>query len=64
MGLIDRVVRVTLAIVVAVLYFTESISGTAAIILGALSAIFILTSIVGVCPLYLPLKLSTKGKGE
>ena len=38
MGTIDRVVRVLVAVVIAVLYFTEQITGTAAIILGALAA--------------------------
>ena len=48
------------AAVVAVLYFTGMISGTVAIILGVLAAVFILTSVVGTCPLYLPFKLSYK----
>jgi hypothetical protein len=62
MGTIDRVVRVLVAVVIAVLYFTEQITGTAAIILGALAAIFILTSLMSFCPLYLPFGLSTRGK--
>lgn len=62
MGTIDRVVRVVIALVIAVLYFTEQITGTAAIILGALAAIFVLTSLVSFCPLYLPFGLSTRGK--
>lgn len=60
MGMIDRVLRVVFAVAVAVLYFAHMISGTAAIILGALSVVFVLTSAVGTCPLYLPLGLSTK----
>jgi len=47
-------------LVVAILYFAGQISGTAAIILGILAAVFILTSLVGTCPLYLPFGLSTK----
>jgi hypothetical protein len=62
MGTIDRVVRVLVAVVIAVLYFTEQITGTAAIILGGLAAIFILTSLMSFCPLYLPFGLSTRGK--
>ncbi|MEM8484963.1 MAG: DUF2892 domain-containing protein [Bacteroidota bacterium] len=62
MGTIDRVVRFILAAVVGVLYFTGQISGTVAIVLGVLAAIFLITSFVGTCPLYLPLKLSTKAK--
>lgn len=60
MGNIDRALRVIVALVVAVLYFTGLISGTVAIILGILAAVFILTSLVGTCPLYLPFGLSTK----
>lgn len=60
MGNIDRGLRVVIALVVAVLYFAELISGTVAIILGILAAVFILTSLVGTCPLYLPFGLSTK----
>jgi hypothetical protein len=59
-GSIDRVLRVIGAFAVAVLYFTEQINGTAAIILGLFAMIFLLTSIVGFCPLYVPLKISTK----
>jgi hypothetical protein len=62
MGTIDRVIRVLLAIVVLVLYLTGNISGTAAIILGIIAVIFVLTSLVGFCPLYVPLKISTKKK--
>ncbi len=52
MGNLDRIIRVALALVVAVLYFTGIISGTMAIVLGAIAAIFVLTSLVGLCPLY------------
>ncbi len=62
MGTIDRVVRFILAAVDGVLYFTGQISGTVAIVLGILAAVFLLTSFVGTCPLYLPFKLSTKAK--
>lgn len=60
MGTIDRIIRIAVAIIIAVLYFTGQITGTAAIILGIIAAAFILTSLVGTCPLYLPVGLSTK----
>lgn len=60
MGSIDRGLRVLVAIVIAILYFIDQITGTAAIILGVFAIIFLLTSAVAFCPLYLPLKLSTK----
>ena len=60
MGNLDRLLRTIVAIVIGVLYFTGQISGTAAIILGVLAVVFLLTSLVGSCPLYLPVGLSTK----
>jgi hypothetical protein len=62
MGTIDKVIRILVAVVVAVLYFTHVISGTLAIILLTLSAIFIVTSLLSFCPLYLPFGLSTMKK--
>ena len=59
MGRIDRVIRIVLAIVVAILYMNGSITGTAAIILGILAVVFIITSLIGFCPLYVPFKIST-----
>jgi hypothetical protein len=52
MGTIDRVVRIVFALSIAVLFFTGQITGTLSIILLALSAIFLLTSLVSFCPLY------------
>ncbi len=60
MGLTDRAFRVILAVIVGVLYFTGQISGTLAIILGVLAIVFLLTSLISFCPLYLPLGISTK----
>jgi hypothetical protein len=60
MGTVDRVIRILLAVVVTILYFTNQISGTLAIILGLFAVIFLLTSFIGFCPLYVPFKLSTK----
>lgn len=63
MGTVDRVLRVLIAVVVGVLYLTGQITGTAAIILGIVAAIFLLTGFVGFCPLYAPFRISTRGKG-
>ncbi len=60
MGPVDRIIRVILAAVIAVLYFTGQITGTAAIVLGIIAIIFLLTSSVEFCPMYLPLKISTR----
>lgn len=60
MGNTDRIIRVVAAVIVAVLYFTNVISGTVAIVLGILAGVFILTSLVGTCPLYLPFGIRTR----
>ena len=60
MGTADRVIRTLLAIAVAVLYFTDKISGALAIVLGIVAIAFLLTSLVGWCPGYLPFGLSTR----
>ncbi len=64
MGSTDRIIRVILAAVIAVLYFANIISGTVAMVLMGLAAIFVLTSMISVCPLYLPFGLSTLRKKE
>lgn len=64
MGFVDRVARILVAGIIAVLYFTGQITGTAAIILGVLAIVFVLTSLVGNCPLYIPLKLNTNKKSQ
>lgn len=62
MGAIDKVIRIIIAAVIVVLYFTNQISGTVAMILGILSIIFVLTSFISFCPIYLPFKISTAKK--
>ncbi len=64
MGSFDKIVRVLVAVVIGILYFTDQITGTAAIILGLFAVVFLLTSAIGFCPLYLPLKLSTIKKKD
>ena len=60
MGTADRIVRTLIALAIGVLYFTGKISGTLAIILGIVAIAFVLTSLVGWCPSYLPFGLSTR----
>jgi hypothetical protein len=62
MGTIDRLIRIVAALVVIGLYFAKVIDGTLAIVLLIFSAVFILTSLVGYCPLYTPLKVNTGAK--
>jgi hypothetical protein len=62
MGSTDKIIRIAAAVIIAVLYFTNTISGTLALILGAFALIFIITSFISFCPLYLPFGLSTRNK--
>ncbi|MBN2159009.1 MAG: DUF2892 domain-containing protein [Spirochaetes bacterium] len=64
MGTADRIIRILLAVVVAVLYLTGQISGSVALVLGIIAVIFIITSAIGFCPLYVPFKLSTIKKNR
>ena len=64
MGTIDKVIRILVAAVVIVLYFTHVISGILAIILLIFAGIFILTSFLSFCPLYLPFGINTRSKKE
>jgi hypothetical protein len=62
MGTADKTIRILVAVVIAALYFTNAISGTLAIILGILAVMFILTSFISFCPLYLPFGINTSKK--
>jgi hypothetical protein len=62
MAILDRILRVLLVALVAVLFFTGVLSPVAAIILGVLAVVFLLTAVVGFCPLYRLLGISTKRK--
>ena len=59
MGMADRVIRVIIAAVIAILFFTNTISGTLGIILLVLAGIFVLTSFISFCPLYAPFGINT-----
>jgi hypothetical protein len=63
MGTADKAIRILIALVIAGLYFTNMISGTLAIVLMILAVIFIITSFMSFCPLYLPFGINT-GKKE
>jgi hypothetical protein len=59
MGSADRLIRVLLAAIFAILYFTGTVPGTIGLVLVALGAIFVLTSLVSFCPLYAIVGLNT-----
>lgn len=59
MGNADKIVRLAIAALVIILFLTNVLSGTVGIVLVALSAVFVLTSLIGFCPLYKIVGLST-----
>ena len=64
MGSIDKIIRLIIAAVIGVLFFTNIISGTLGIILLVLAGIFVLTSLISFCPLYTLVGASTCPKEE
>jgi len=64
MGTADRLIRLIVALVIVVLLVTKTLAGTLALILGIFAAVFLVTSAIGFCPLYVLLKISTCGKKE
>ena len=64
MGNIDRAIRIILAIVIVVLYFSGVVSGSVGIVLLIVAGIFLLTSLVSFCPLYVPFNISTRKKND
>ena len=59
MGSSDRIIRLIIAVVVGTLYFTNVITGTLGIVLFVLASIFLLTSFISFCPLYVPFGINT-----
>lgn len=60
MGTTDRIIRVIIAALFAYLYFGGVVTGALGIILLVLAVVFVATSVIAFCPLYLPFKLSTR----
>ena len=66
MGSTDKLIRIIIAIAIAALYYFNVIpNNTFGTVLLVLAVIFVLTSVVGFCPLYKPLGMNTnKAKKE
>lgn len=64
MGSADKIIRLIIAAIVAILYFTNVLTGTVGIILLVLAGVFVLTSLISFCPLYAPFGLSTCARKE
>ena len=59
MGGADRIIRLVVAAIIAVLYFTGTLTGTIGIVALVVAAVFVLTSLVSFCPLYTLIGLNT-----
>lgn len=58
-GSTDKVVRLVLAALFAVLFFTKVVTGLIGIVLLVLGAIFLVTSLINFCPIYAILGMNT-----
>ena len=64
MGLTDRVIRLIIAGVVVVIYWADILPGSWGIVAMVLAAVFVLTSFISFCPLYVPFGISTCDKKD
>lgn len=60
LGGMDRTVRLIVAIIIGVLWYNGTIGGAFGIVLGIVAVAFVVTALVGWCPLYAPLGISTR----
>ncbi len=60
MGTADRIIRLSIVAIIAILYFAGQLSGTVAIVLGVVAVAFLVTSLIGWCPTYVPFGISTR----
>lgn len=62
MGKIDRIVRLVIALVLLAFTLTGQITGTPAVVITIAAVVLLLTGLLGLCPLYIPAKISTQKK--
>jgi hypothetical protein len=58
-GNTDKAVRISITVLLAALYFTGTITGVFGVIALVVAGVFVLTSLVGFCPLYAIFGMST-----
>jgi hypothetical protein len=58
-GSTDKIIRILIAVLVGILYYTGTITGTLGIVLITVAIIFLLTGLINFCPLYAPFGLNT-----
>lgn len=59
MGTTDKTVRVIIAVIIAILYFSNVLTGVLGVVLLVLAGVFVLTSLISFCPLYTLFGLTT-----
>ncbi len=59
MGSVDKVIRLLVVVAFAILYVTNTITGTLGIVLLAIALMFLVTSLISYCPLYTLLGITT-----
>lgn len=64
MGSTDKIIRLIIVAVIAVLFFTNVITGALGVILLVLAGIFTLTSLISFCPLYTLVGINTCPKDK
>lgn len=63
-GTVDTIVRLIAAIVLVILYFNGIVSGVLGVVLLVVAGVFLVTSMIGYCPLYVLFKISTRRKKD
>jgi hypothetical protein len=58
-GFVDKTLRVIIAFAFSALYFTQTVQGAFGILLLTIGGVLIFTSILGFCPLYKIIGIST-----
>lgn len=59
MGSTDKIIRYIVAVILLILYFTNTITGILGIILLIFAIVLIITNFISFCPLYLPFGINT-----
>ncbi len=62
MGNADRFIRIFVAVIFAILYLTNTVTGTLGIVFLVIAIIFLLTSFISFCPLYTVIGVNTCGR--
>lgn len=64
MGNTDRIIRIIIAAFFGYFFISGMVTGVAGIIMGILAVVFLLTSLIGFCPLYTVFRLNTNRENK